>query len=245
MDEMPFGLARQTTYAKLSPADLESMGKQAAIAYLSKAEPSLNDAVIKVAKCHPSISTHQVQRVIEFANQETFSRLFADNEKYASDKNIEFPLADPGHILHELNDGAKPQLLTPLPEEYVGGPIKTGAAASAVEADLALTRLFLGVDLASPNSEKTAAMIVRQNEDGTLGVVAGRILEAGEKGAGLQKRSRDPFEERVFADFHLQILVAQYPVRVFVFVVFNNQDGRMVRDPAFLYFPVEFSDGCF
>ena len=59
------------------------MGKQAAISYL-QGEGSLNDAIIKLAQMHPSISTHQVRRVIEFANQETFSRLFSDGEKYAN-----------------------------------------------------------------------------------------------------------------------------------------------------------------
>ena len=184
MDDMPFGLARQTSYAKLSPADLESLGKQAAASYLSHAEPSLNDAIIKLAKCHPSISPHQVRRVIEFANQETFSKLFADNEKYASDKNIEFPIADPSEVLHCINDGARPQTMQPRAYEYDGAPVKTASAASAVEADLALTKLFLGVDLASPHAEKTAAQVIQHNEDGTFRVVADRILGTGEKLAG-------------------------------------------------------------
>jgi hypothetical protein len=184
MDDMPFGLARQTTYAKLSPQDLESMGKQAAIAYLTKAEPSLNDAIVKLAKCHPSISAHQVRRVVEFANTEAFSRLFADNEKYASDKNIEFPVADPGDVLRDLNDGARPQMLALPDEDFHCGPVKTAAATSAVEADIALTKVFTGVDLVSPVAEKTAAQALEKTAQASPESSVDRILAADATPAG-------------------------------------------------------------
>jgi hypothetical protein len=197
MDDMPLGLTRQTTYAKLSAEELESMGKQAAVAYLTRSSPSLNDAIIKVAKQHPSISTHQVRRIAEFANTETFSQLFADNVKYASDKNIDFNVADPGHILHELNDGAKPQFLMAPPDEYSTDPVKMSSA-EAVEADLVLTRMFMGVDPASPGSEKTVLAQVALKPDGEVfhvdhilltdwekiaSSVSDRIISAGEQSA--------------------------------------------------------------
>lgn len=157
-DEMPFGLARQTKYAALSSEDLNTMGKQAANSYLSCGVP-LNKAVVKLAQEHPSISPHQVKRVVEYANQETFQRLFDDNEKYASDKNIEFPLADPRIILHELNDGARAHIMTPPPDDYSQAPVKLAHA--DVEADLELCRVF-GVEPESPGMEKEGAARVAE-----------------------------------------------------------------------------------
>jgi len=151
-DEMPFGLARQTKYAALSSEDLNTMGKQAANSYLSCGVP-LNKAVVKLAQEHPSISPHQVKRVVEYANQETFQRLFDDNEKYACDKNIDFPLADPRIVLHELNDGARAHIMTPPPDDYSQAPVKLAHA--DVEADLELCRVF-GVEPESPGMEKEA-----------------------------------------------------------------------------------------
>ena len=152
-EEMPFGLTRQTTHAALSSEDLNSLGKQAANMYLTCQTP-LNTAVVKLAQEHASISPHQVMRIVEYANQETFQRLFDDNEKYASDKNIEFPLADPRAILHELNDGARPHVMTPPPDDYSQAPVKLAHA--DVEADLELCRAF-GVEPVSPGMEKEAA----------------------------------------------------------------------------------------
>lgn len=169
MNGLPFGLESKSTFASLSPADLQSLGKRASVAYLSGGT-SLNDAIIKLAREHPSISTHQVQRVVEFANQETFARLFADNEKYASDKNIEFDVADPGDILLELNNGACPTVMSVPPDEYSSAPVKL--AHSAVEADVELARVF-GVDLALPGSEMTVKFA--QHADGRIEILE-RIL---------------------------------------------------------------------
>jgi len=171
MNDLPFGIESQNTYAALSPADLQSLGKRASVAYLAGGT-SLNDAIVKLAREYPSISPHQVQRVVEFANQETFSKLFADNEKYASDKNIEFDVADPGAVLMELNNGARPSVMSVPPDEYSSSPVKL--AHSNVEADVALTRMFLGFDPALPGSESTTLMKVA--EDGKVTVVD-RILQ--------------------------------------------------------------------
>jgi hypothetical protein len=165
MSDLPFGLESKNTFASLSPADLQSLGKRASVAYLSGGT-SLNDAIIKLAREYPSISPHQVQRVIEFANQETFSRLFSDNEKYASDKNIEFEVADPSAILLELNNGASPTVMSVPPDEYSSAPVKL--AHSNVEADIELASIF-GVDLALPGSEMTVKYA--QHEDGKIEVL--------------------------------------------------------------------------
>ena len=161
MDRLAFELTRHSTYAKLSPEDLESMGKQAASAYLAGGI-SLNDAIVKIAKEHPSISAHQVRRIVEFANTETFGRLF---EKQAGDKNIEFPVADPGEVLHSLDNGARPSLMVSDPPDYSIDPIAKTSAAD-VEADLALTKVFMGFDPASPNSEKIVLATVRETAQG-------------------------------------------------------------------------------
>jgi len=149
-DDIFFGPSSKRTYAALAPTDLETMGKIAANKYLN-GEMSLNDAIVKIAREHPSISSHQIRRVVEFANQETFSRMF---EKNANDKNIEFPVADPGHVLHALNDSARPGTTMVEPSEYSSKPVKL--AHSAVEADLEIARMF-GFDMASPHIEKLAS----------------------------------------------------------------------------------------
>lgn len=173
MDDMPFGLSPQS-HAKLSREDLQSMGKQAAVAYL-QGGTSLNEAVIKLAQVHPSISPHQVRRVVEFANQETFSRMFSDGEKYANDKNIEFPVADPGVVLKSLDISARPSVIEGSPEEYGCEPVKTAHA--GVEADLALAWEF-GVDLASPGAERTS-LIEMEKKAGANDLVITRIMEIG------------------------------------------------------------------
>ena len=183
MSDLPFGMSKDT-YAALSPSDLDTMGKRASALYLG-GESSLNDAIVKLAREYPSISHHQVQRVIEFANQETFARLF---EKNAQDKNVVFDVAEPSHIFHELNNGARPYTMEAPADEYSQGPVKL--AHSDVEADLHLTRLFLGVDMAE-GLDKTSATIF-EAKDGVVSRVLGhqkfaeaadRILAAGEGGA--------------------------------------------------------------
>lgn len=165
MSDLPFGLESQKTFASLSPADLQSLGKRASVAYLGGGI-SLNDAIVKLAREYPSISPHQVQRVVEFANQETFAKLFSDNEKYASDKNVEFKVADPGDILLELNNGARPTVMSVPPDEYSSSPVKL--AYSNVEADIELARIF-GIDPALPGAEMTVKYA--QHEDGKFEVL--------------------------------------------------------------------------
>jgi hypothetical protein len=191
MENTPFSLNEQT-FAKLSREDLESLGKQAAVAYLSS-DISLNDAIIKLARQHPSISSHQIRRVAEFANQETFSRLFADNEKYASDKNVEFKVADPGDILQTLNIQAGPNVISAPDTEYHCAPVKTASGVDKVAADIALAREF-GFDVGSPGLDKAASSLQQEQahredfvsrlvpQQEKTATVADRILSAGEDG---------------------------------------------------------------
>jgi hypothetical protein len=190
MSDLPFGIEARNTYAALSPADLQSLGKRACVAYLGSGV-SLNDAIIKIAREYPSISPHQVQRVIEYANQETFAKLFSDNEKYASDKNIEFDVADPGYILLELNNGARPSVMMAPPDEYSSSPVKM--AHSNVEADIELARVF-GFDPALPGTEKTAYAQLSTKEDGSY--VVERVLSTFSKSANA---NGDQFLNRILS----------------------------------------------
>jgi len=190
MHDTTFPFDRQT-YAKLSREELESFGKQAAVAYLSTG-CSLNEAIIKIARQHPSISSHQIKRIVEFANQETFSRLFSDNEKYASDKNIEFPVADPGEILQTLNMQACPEVINAPDSEYHTGPVKTASVGfRTVEADLALAREFgfdpvsekaVGTVLTKEAQEEHDSQFTNRILETKLATPADRILAAGEEG---------------------------------------------------------------
>lgn len=193
MHDTSFPLDRQT-YAKLSREDLESLGKQAAVAYFSGC-PSLNDAIIKIARQHPSISSHQVKRIAEYANQETFSRMFSENGKTAAagNQNIDFEVADPGAILLSLNLQAEPDVVTLPDSDYHSGPVKTASDVDAVTADIALAREF-GFDMASPGLEHTVIQHVELEKIAGEHVVrilntkvkeatpADRILATGEEG---------------------------------------------------------------
>jgi len=149
MEDLPVGLARKDTFAALSASDLEELGKRASDMYLCEGTP-LNEAICKIAEEKPSISTHQVRRIIEFANQNTFQRLF---EKQAGDKNIEFPVADPSVVLKHLDAGARGHIMTPAPDEYSMEPEKT--ASMDIEADIAIMREF-GLEPSSAAMEKAA-----------------------------------------------------------------------------------------
>lgn len=195
MNDTTFPNDRQT-YAKLSKEELESFGKQAAIAYMSTG-CSLNDAIIKIAREHPSISSHQIKRIAEFANQETFSRLFSDNEKHASDKNIEFPVADPGEILQTLNLQACPEVIHAPDSDYHTGPVKTASATRELEADLALAREF-GFNPVSERALDT--VITKMATDEVNGQFTQRILGHKEKQATPADRILAAGEEGISGD---------------------------------------------
>lgn len=163
MDDTPFGLSQPSTYASLSAQDLDSMGKRAALCFLEEGVP-LNDAVVKLAKECPNISSHQIQRVVEFANNHTFSKVF---EKQAGDKNIEFPVADPSVVMKELDNGARPSRMETAPD-YGKDPVKTAHA--AVEHDAILMEAF-GFDLATPGTERTAINVMQKTAGGDMRVV--------------------------------------------------------------------------
>jgi len=75
------------------PSQLRDMGCKAAAAYVMDGKP-LNDSIRDMAK-QAGLTSTQVERVVEFANNDTFARLFKANFQ----GNITFPLADTKSIL--------------------------------------------------------------------------------------------------------------------------------------------------
>lgn len=175
MSELPFGLARKETFAALSPADLETMGKRAADMFVSSGIP-LNDSICKLAKEYPSISTHQVRRVVEHANTETFQRLF---EKQASERYVEFPVADPAVVLRSLEAPVLPVAMSPTPSEYGRPPMKL--ASKDVEQDVLLCQAFgytPTLDIKPRALTKTASgTTISEEEAKSIAAAAGASLD--------------------------------------------------------------------
>jgi len=72
--------------------DLDKFGKQAAKAYLTSNTP-LNDTIEKQASTH-GLNSHQIARVVESANTNTYLSMI----KTAEDNYVDFPLADAKEI---------------------------------------------------------------------------------------------------------------------------------------------------
>jgi hypothetical protein len=77
----------------VDPESLKMMGKKAAAMFLTDKTP-MNTSIANLVK-EASLNEEQVKRVVEFANNEVFSELFRQDY----DKNIAFPVADPGKVL--------------------------------------------------------------------------------------------------------------------------------------------------
>lgn len=195
-----FSFCSNASYARLSPDELKSLGKEAALDFVGSGI-ALNDAVVKVAQRHPSISTHQIRRIVEFANQEAFAHLF---EKQAGDKNIEFTIADPAEVLHQINGGVRAMSITAFPEEYAEGPQKSASA--DVEADLALAQTF-GVKLSSPVMEKAAECSCDE-------LAADRILAKLGFGEGMPMAGSDPNAGPSADEHHEKMLSVQREIEL-------------------------------
>ena len=85
------------------PELLEALGKKAAAQFLQNGDV-LNETIVKLASEYPNIGNEHVKRIAEFANNAVFQGLHSQNE----DKNVHFPLADPGAIIQDLRDGGSP-----------------------------------------------------------------------------------------------------------------------------------------
>lgn len=85
------------------PELLEALGKKAAAQFLQSGD-SLNDSIVKLASEYPNLNNEHVKRIAEFANNAVFQGLHSQND----DKNVHFPVADPGTIIQDLRDGGSP-----------------------------------------------------------------------------------------------------------------------------------------
>ena len=79
--------------AGASPVELRVLGVKAASQYIQEKRP-LNESIADMAK-EGGLGLEQVRRVVEYANNETFNRLF----RAGYDKNITFPMADASAVL--------------------------------------------------------------------------------------------------------------------------------------------------
>lgn len=82
---------------------LEALGKKAAAQYL-QSEASLNESIVKLASQHANLNNEHIKRIAEFANNAVFQGMHSRSD----DKNVHFPVADPGTIIQDLRDGGSP-----------------------------------------------------------------------------------------------------------------------------------------
>ena len=125
---------------EVSPSVLEGMGKRAAALHLAQGM-DLNEAVPMVVKEaeHP-LGPEHIQRVVEFANQNTHIGYMSQGEEYPS-----FKVAEPHHVHNEVaGSGEPPPQTDPFsaePEVKVAS-FDPGYQASASEHELASLALF-------------------------------------------------------------------------------------------------------
>jgi hypothetical protein len=88
---------------QVAPELLELLGTNAATAFVENGTP-LSDAVKQQIASHQGLNNEHVKRVVEFAN----NRAFRDMFERSQDKNVHFPVADPGDVIRSLRDGSSP-----------------------------------------------------------------------------------------------------------------------------------------
>jgi hypothetical protein len=89
----------------VDPSRLRWLAKRASDLHLAGGMP-LTEAVVQAVRDEPGLGTEHVRRVVEFANNETFQRMF---QKEAGDHRVvtfEGGPASPADVLKELNMGA-------------------------------------------------------------------------------------------------------------------------------------------
>ncbi len=96
-------LLTQSPRSHVSPELLEMLGTQAATMFTEKGV-ALNDGIVQLLADHPELGNEHIRRVIEFATNKAFQTLF----EQGADKNVHFPVADPGVILRDAKDGGTP-----------------------------------------------------------------------------------------------------------------------------------------
>jgi hypothetical protein len=127
--------------AGASPVELRVLGVKAASQYIQEKRP-LNESIADMAK-EGGLGLEQVRRVVEYANNETFNRLF----RAGYDKNITFPMADASAVLQTAETVKTASAKAPpLPkrkyipgQEYVNLDAAFGASDAQMEKTAGLT----------------------------------------------------------------------------------------------------------
>lgn len=158
-------LLTQSSHTGPSPELLETLGHKAATAYLREGR-ALNETIHELVRDQRGIGNEHIKRISEFANNAVFQERHSTSE----DKNVHFPIADPGVILRDLRDGGAPahegQTLSASPDrktatpsdlsDYAKPPTMQGFSTHSGEPDL-LGTLFGD----AAEAEKTAASASR------------------------------------------------------------------------------------
>lgn len=149
-----------STPSRVGSSDrLAMLGKRAAAFYVGREAESLTDAVGRVVAEEGDLSSEQVRRVAEAANQATWDELFVKN----GDKQVSFEPADSSQVLESLS--IREERVSPPMLDYLDEP-----RGEQIPADLDLKQVFGVKDpedypLLNPlreaqeQSEKTAAAL--------------------------------------------------------------------------------------
>lgn len=128
-------------YARISPEQLELLGKQAANMLLNEGI-SLNEGVAKLAGAYPDINQEQIKRICEFANTDVHLAMHDKDKTAGSEASYpQFDLADPARVIQDLNDGARPTTVTQTDADYGRQPHKKEKVSSA-KSDALLEDMF-------------------------------------------------------------------------------------------------------
>ena len=101
-----------------NPYDLEQLGKDAAIKYISD-NVALNDSILKTAQ-EKNLNRQQINRVVESANVDAYLHLI----KKAEDNYVDFPLADASTVYSQMSG---PSESIETPNDYDNPPVKTAS----------------------------------------------------------------------------------------------------------------------
>lgn len=128
-------------YARISPEQLELLGKQAANMLLNEGI-SLNEGVAKLAGAYPDINQEQIKRICEFANTDVHLAMHDKDKTAGAEASYpQFDLADPARIIQDLSDGARPTTVTQTDADYGRQPHKKEKVSSA-KSDALLEEMF-------------------------------------------------------------------------------------------------------
>lgn len=174
-DELTNYLMDGSRHAALSPESLELMGKQAANRFLQEGI-ALNESICKLAGEHNDINGDQVKRIAEFANNAVYLAKHDQSKTAGAESSYpQFQLADPGRIIQEMSDGARPTVTTSTDVEYSRLSEKSKTASIKVSGikDNVIETMFGMKTAGAPETTRTQAITqVANTKDELLGLKA-------------------------------------------------------------------------